>query len=126
MGLRISDEFNPRDCSYLSPAETIKAVLVKICKDAFGLTLDLIDEKIRYEKRNHFYDLIYQQSGISRSILCFCEDLDDKFSTLEPCYLIAGFLYGVLRTVPIDLQRWTSTVRSHFQRPNPKERRPST
>lgn len=72
MGLRMCDEFNARDCSYLSPAETTKALIVKICKDAFGLTLDLAEESIRYEKRNHFYDLTYRQSAISKSILSLC------------------------------------------------------
>lgn len=99
MGTRISDEFTDRNCSFLSPAETVKSLLPAITRDAFGLTIELTAESIKYEKRNHFYNLTYRQSNVAKSIFSLCEDAVERVVGLEPEKLIAGFLYGVLQTV---------------------------
>ena len=39
MGLRIADEFNDRNCCFLSPVQTIKAMIINAALSYLGIKL---------------------------------------------------------------------------------------
>ena len=48
MGHRIGDEFTVRSCSFLSPAESVKKMLIAIAEDYFGMKVELTGDSVKF------------------------------------------------------------------------------
>lgn len=64
MGIRIADEYNSRDHSYLSLASTVKAFIPSIVNEYLGVKLVLTADDIKFEKKVHTYNLEYKQEAV--------------------------------------------------------------